>query len=92
MINSPNRLGRFRISGQTLRHEWRDLLLLFAQVVPVAIRHDWSSQGNDYTGYSDLFEEISDGMMPPFYEFEFTRHLDGRVDITCKRATDPEAL
>lgn len=90
-----NRLGRFRISEESLRKDWRELLLLFAQVVPVQITHDWSQRANEYLGYSDLFEEfeeISDAHAAPLYDLTFTRNLDGGGDIKAEKSKDPYAV
>ncbi len=87
-----NRLGRFAISEDTLRGNWRDLLVLFAQVVVVDARARWDRRTVEYTGYSDLFEELPDAFSAPNYEFTFTRNLDGRVDIKAEKSKDQNAL
>ena len=87
-----NKIGRFAISGDALRGNWRDLLLLFAQVVVVDARHRWDRDTVEYMGYSDLFDEIPDTCEAPNYEFIFTRNLDERVDIKAERSKDQNAL
>jgi len=87
-----NRIGKFAISDDTLRKDWRELLVLFAQVVVVEAQHNWGRQTVEYTAYSDLFEEVDVFCVPPNYEFTFARNLDGRVDIKAEKSKNQDYL
>jgi hypothetical protein len=67
VTTSPRKLGKFRIPYDTPRN-WEKLLPLMAKMVIVRAEALFATDQIEYTAFSHMFEELSDGEMPPFYE------------------------
>lgn len=74
----PNRIGKFRITDHTLEHMFEGdaailLPLLMAQVVIVKAEYDYASCTIEYVAYSQAFDEIPLGQVPPTYQWIITK-------------------
>jgi hypothetical protein len=85
---SKRNIGRFFISRQSV-YDWRSLMPVFSQIVVVDARAHFALDLIEYCGFSDLFEAIEEGVMPPLYDFEFTRTLSGEILTKCKKSDKP---
>jgi hypothetical protein len=70
---AERRLGKFRIVTDFLREEWPKLLPLFARVVIVRAETEFVSDSIIYTGLSDDFEIVDEGMETPWYTIQITQ-------------------
>src|SRR4051812_46001832 len=65
------RIGRFNISPNLMRHDWRKLQKFMREVVVVSAYYDYARNEISYTAISDLFELVPALMKAPFYTLEF---------------------
>ena len=78
------RVGRFRITHNLMTDDWRTLLPFFAQVVVVRAESHYLGW-IDYTGFSDLFEEIDEGVEAPEYIINVEKRDDGSLSFNAVR-------
>jgi hypothetical protein len=65
---SKERIGRFRIGRNEIGRGWRNLLPIMGNFVIVRAEMKYSTDAIEYTGFSDLFEEVEEFCEPPLYE------------------------
>ena len=69
MNMNKHRIGRVKIAEGLLRNNWKDLLFMFGNFVPVEIRRNWCTGVSEYVGYSPLFDECPEFTEAPEYQF-----------------------
>ena len=86
MTDKP-RLGRFEVSCDLLRWHWREIIPVMSQIVVVQTVHHWDKDTVEYLAHSDFFEESNPNTDAPWYEFEFSRSLQGPgpIEIIARR-------
>jgi len=75
-------LGKFTISRFILHNDWRIMKDLMSRVVVVGCHMDFVSDCMCYTAFSDEFDDVEEGVEPPFYMCEMYRESDGSTHMT----------
>ena len=70
------RIGRFKVSYALLDNNWKDLLPVFARVVPVRAESDYLMSVITYTAFSEGFDEIDEGQETPLYVAHMSKEGD----------------
>lgn len=70
------RLGRFHVS-RCLLENWADgaILALFSNFVVVRAEVRYEFDSIEYLAFSELFEEVEQGIVPPLYEIQCHREF-----------------
>lgn len=80
------RMGQFEISDFLMASvDKRGLRRLTATLVPYRVEHRFDRQTFHYIAESELFDEIEEGELPPWYEIEITECEAGRFDFKAIR-------
>ena len=69
------RYGRFTVTQEVVEknpEEWAAILAEM-QFVPLRVERMYDNYGFDCIGYSPLFDEVEEGMIPPEYRINVTR-------------------
>ena len=69
------RYGKFTVTQEVVENnpeEWARTLAEM-QFVPLRVERMYSNYGFEYIGYSPLFDEVEEGMIPPEYRINLTR-------------------
>lgn len=81
------RKGIVKISDQIYKQDWKLISVIFRDFRPSHIEFRyWENDIWYFYGTSDLFDEISEGEIPPHYEVIFTRNEDGNHTYKFQRA------
>lgn len=63
------RRGKIRVSKYFLREDLESCLLVFANFIPIYINDNPWDNYIEYTGYSNLFDEIEESSVKPIPEY-----------------------
>lgn len=64
---SPNKIGKFRISLELLRN-WTSIIPLFNNMIILRAEHRYDTQTMDYVAYNPQFEILQYAEEPPEYK------------------------
>ncbi len=84
-MKHKHKLGRFKVSEEFIRRDWRSLLQLFANFVIVDAKWNFATRSVEYLAFSELFEEIEDGVEAPDYAIEVTKHHGDRLTFKASK-------
>jgi hypothetical protein len=84
MEKIKNKQGIIRISMHYLREvdeNYEGLKLLFSRFIPINISIVGFNYDVEYIGYSEEFEPLELGTIPPYYDAVFTSFQDGTIEM-----------
>lgn len=84
-MNEPRNIGRFKITGELLRRDWRKLLPVFSLMVVVRAEFMYVHDHLEIVAHSDLFAALPDGEMVPDYNIICTQTPEGAVAFSAER-------
>ena len=70
---NKKRIGQFFIPRQAIFNNQDDVLAIMQHVIVVRAEMHLNRDGVEYVGYSDLFDEIEEGLVAPHYTFTIHR-------------------
>lgn len=73
-------IGRFRIDNVYVQNDWRELLVLLADVVIIRAEHRFDMRAIEYVGFCERFEEVEDGAQVPEYELDIETGLFHKLE------------
>lgn len=81
-----NKIGKFKVSIEVISESPQTVRAIMAECIVLGVEfHDYNGVVI-YTAISDCFEEVPEGKKIPFYYWELTRHISGRVLVSsCRR-------
>lgn len=81
-------IGRFRVSIEIVRDNWKELIPLMSQMVVVECKSNFDTDTFDYVALSELFE-----MWPKYQEapqYRIVAHKDnGVISFTAEKINQP---
>lgn len=80
-LTELNRRGRFRISHDVLRRDYRAAMAALEDVLVVRAESLFGSDCIEYVGYCPSFEPVERGAEAPFYEAQLTNRA-GVMEVT----------
>ena len=80
--------GRFRISMDTIDTEFITVCQVFKKLDGVVVEATAHYQTNsiEYIAISSLFEKIEQHEMPPLYNIEVSKKVDGSINLGVSKA------
>lgn len=84
----PRRIGRFRISHTLLRGHQRDVLAALQRVLIVRAESRWDLDCIEYSGVSDDFEPVPNGIQAPYYTVTIDRKEDGSLTFKWTKSDE----
>lgn len=84
------RLGQFEISDFLMvSTDKLALRLLMARLVPYRVEHRFERKSFHYLAESDLFDEVEEGGLVPWYCIEQTEYKGGKFEWRATRLAQP---
>jgi hypothetical protein len=72
------------MTRELITRGWPDCLAFFSKFAPIGIEWNWQGIAT-YTGFSEMFDPVPEGIETPLYMIIFTRHEDGRITFTAEK-------
>jgi len=79
------KLGKINISSQLVMDEYSKLSPLFSKFTPIHVEREFNIGNFIYTGLSDLFDNVEQGQIIPFYNVTLTNEEDKSITLIVSK-------
>ncbi len=80
-----DRIGVIRVNNSVARDTGLVDAFFSLKIFPLRTEHHFLGMFFEITGVSEFFDEIGEGVEPPFYNVEFIREDDESVTVKMER-------